>query len=185
MPSIELKHQTSFPGTEEKLALWLLLIFSPFQVSAATSLLSGYHRRPRLRSVILIVYSQEIKKVNAMSHIVTIQTRLHDPAAVTAACTRLGLAAPVQGTARLFSGEATGLLVQLPDWQYPAVIDTLTGTVRYDNYNGQWGDQKHLGRLLQMYSVEKTKIEARKRGYSVSEQALQDGSIQVRVLEGF
>jgi hypothetical protein len=122
---------------------------------------------------------------NAMSHIVTIQTKLHDPVAVTAACMRLGLAAPVQGTAQLFSGQATGLLVQLPGWQYPAVIDTLTGTVRYDNYHGRWGDQQHLDRLIQIYSVEKTKIEAKKRGYSVTERALQDGSILVQVQEGF
>jgi hypothetical protein len=64
-----------------------------------------------------------------MSHLVTIQTKVHDPAAVTAACHRLRLPAPLQGTARLFSGHATGLLVQLPGWQYPAVIDTLTGAV--------------------------------------------------------
>ena len=72
-----------------------------------------------------------------MSHIVTIQTKVHDPAAVAAACQRLQLPAPVQGTDQLFSGQATGLLVQLPGWQYPAVIDTLSGTVHYDNYGGQ------------------------------------------------
>jgi hypothetical protein len=119
-----------------------------------------------------------------MSHIVTIQTKLHDPAAITAACTRLGLAAPALGTAQLFSGEATGLLIQLPGWQYPAVVDTPTGTVRYDNYNGHWGDQQHLDRLVQAYSVEKAKLEARKRGYSVSEQQLRDGSILVQIREG-
>jgi hypothetical protein len=52
-----------------------------------------------------------------MSHIVTIQIKVHDPVAVTAACQRLNLAAPVQGTVRLFSGEATGLIVRLPGWQ--------------------------------------------------------------------
>jgi hypothetical protein len=119
-----------------------------------------------------------------MSHVVTIQTKVHDPAAVAAACQRLGLPAPTQGTASLFSGEATGLLVQLPGWEYPAVIDTLTGTVRFDNYSGHWGEQQHLDRFLQMYAVEKAKLEARKKGYSVSEQALQDGSIKVQVIEG-
>ena len=49
-----------------------------------------------------------------MSHIVTIATKIHDPAAVASACRRLNLAEPVQGTARLYSGEATGLLVGLP-----------------------------------------------------------------------
>lgn len=119
-----------------------------------------------------------------MSHLVTIHTKLHDPAAVTAACQRLGLTAPVQGTARLFSGEATGLLVRLPGWQYPTVIDTLTGTVRYDNFEGHWGDQQHLDRFLQIYAVEKAKLEARKKGYRVTEQALQDGSIRVQIIEG-
>lgn len=39
-----------------------------------------------------------------MSHIVTIKTRVKDPAALAAACTRLGLDPPVQGTAKLFGG---------------------------------------------------------------------------------
>jgi hypothetical protein len=119
-----------------------------------------------------------------LSHIVSIQTKVHDPAAVTAACQRLGLAAPVQGTTQLFSGEATGLMVRLPGWEYPVVIDTLTGTVRYDNFNGHWGDQAHLNRFLQAYAVEKTKLEARKRGHTVTEQALQDGSIRLQLVEG-
>ena len=50
-------------------------------------------------------------------------------------------AAPVQGTAELFSGEATGLMVQLPGWLYRAVIDTSTGEVRYDTYEGRWKGQ--------------------------------------------
>jgi hypothetical protein len=37
-------------------------------------------------------------------HVVTIQTKVHDPHAVAAACRRLNLAAPVQGTAKLYSG---------------------------------------------------------------------------------
>jgi hypothetical protein len=73
-----------------------------------------------------------------MSHVVTLQSKVHDPVAVAAACQKLNLPAPVQGTAQLFSGEATGLIVRLPDWYYPVVIDTLTGVVRYDNYNGAW-----------------------------------------------
>jgi hypothetical protein len=119
-----------------------------------------------------------------MSHIVSIETRIHDPLAVAAACQRLNLPAPVQGTAQLFSGEATGLLVQLPGWQYPAVIDTLTGIVRFDNFSGAWGEHRHLDRFLQSYAVEKTKIEARKKGYQVSEQTLQDGSIKLQIIQG-
>lgn len=119
-----------------------------------------------------------------MSHIVTIQTRLHDPAAITAACQRQGLTAPTHGTARLYSGEATGLLVELPGWQYPVVIDTQTGTVRYDNYGGHWGDQAHLNKFLQLYAVEKTRLEARKKNLLVTEQTLQDGRIRLQITEG-
>ena len=119
-----------------------------------------------------------------MSHIVTIKTRVHDSAAVSAACTRLGLPTPKQGTARLFSGECAGLLVLLPGWQYPAVIDTQTGNVNYDNFEGHWGDQQQLNKFLQMYAVEKAKLEARKKGFQVSEQTFQDGSIKLQIIEG-
>jgi hypothetical protein len=119
-----------------------------------------------------------------MSHIATIQTKVHDPAAVTAACHRLNLPQPVQGTAQLYSGEAHGLIVQLPGWEYPAVVDTLTGTIHYDNYGGHWGDQAELDHFLQSYAVEKAKLEARKKGYATSEQTLQDGSIKVQIIEG-
>jgi hypothetical protein len=64
-----------------------------------------------------------------LSHIVEIKTQLHDPIAITAACHRRRVPTPVQGTAQLYSGQATGLLVQLPGWKYPAVIDTATGTI--------------------------------------------------------
>ena len=55
-----------------------------------------------------------------MSHIVTIKTKVTDPAALAAACRRLGLEQPVQGTAELFSPHATGLIVKLPGWHIPS-----------------------------------------------------------------
>ena len=119
-----------------------------------------------------------------MSHIVTIKTQIRDPAALAAACRRLGLCEPTRGTAKLFSGQATGLVVQLPGWRYPAVIDTGPGEIRYDNYNGAWGRQCELDRLLQAYAVEKARIEARKAGHSVTEQTLQDGAIKLTLHVG-
>ena len=44
---------------------------------------------------------------------------------------------------------------------------------------GHWDEQKHLNAFLQSYAVEKAKIEARKKGHSVSEARLEDGSIRV------
>jgi hypothetical protein len=118
-----------------------------------------------------------------VSHIVTIRTKVYDVAAVAAACERMRLPAPQRGTVQLYSGEACGVLVQLPDWVYPAVVDTATGEVRYDNYEGRWGTLSHLDRFLQLYAVEKAKVEARKKGYAVAEQALNDGSIRLQITE--
>ena len=116
-----------------------------------------------------------------MSHIVTVSTTVKDAVAVQAACRRLGLPAPEHRTVRLFSGEATGLAVQLPDWQYPVVCELATGTLKYDNFNGRWGDQSRLDAFIQAYAVEKTKIEARRAGRVVTETALADGSIKLTV----
>jgi hypothetical protein len=119
-----------------------------------------------------------------LSHIVTVKTEVRDHAAVAAACRRLALSEPVQGTAELYSGQASGLLVKLPDWLYPVVIDTATGTMLYDNYGGCWGDEQHLHRLLQAYTVERTRSEARKKSYVTSERSLDDGSILVEIEVG-
>ncbi len=119
-----------------------------------------------------------------MSHIVTITTEVRDAAAVRAACQRLRLPAPVEGTHRVYEGHAIGLGVQLPDWLYPAVCQLESGEVRYDNFNGRWGNQQHLDAFLQGYAVEKAKIEARRQGYACSEQQRQDGSIKLTINVG-
>lgn len=116
-----------------------------------------------------------------MSHIVTIQTQVRDPAAVAAACQRLKLPQPVQGTFRLFTTEATGLGVELPGWRYPVVCQTDTGELKYDSFQGRWGEQIQLDRFLQSYAVEKAKAEARRKGHTCTEQTLADGSIKLTV----
>ena len=119
-----------------------------------------------------------------MSHIVEIQTEVRDPVALQAACDRIGVPAAVHGEARLFNALASGWIVQLKDWRYPAVFDTDTGSVAYDNFGGRWGEQSRLDQLLQAYAVERAKIEARRQGHSVSEQQLADGSIKLTVSVG-
>ncbi len=116
-----------------------------------------------------------------MSHVVTCKTEVRDPAGVAAACHRLGLSAPVHRTVKLFSDEATGLAVQLPDWRYPVVIDTTSGQVRYDNYGGRWGEQGRLDVFLQAYAVEVVKTQSRRKGHTVTERKLENGSIKLTV----
>jgi hypothetical protein len=119
-----------------------------------------------------------------LSHIVEIKTEIRDEQAVRAACIRLQLAPPETKTVRLFSASATGLCVQLPGWTYPVVANLQTGSLQFDNYNGHWGEQAKLNQFLQAYAVEKAKIEARRKGHSVSETRLEDGSIRVTVRVG-
>ncbi len=119
-----------------------------------------------------------------MSHIVIVETQVRDPAAIQAACQRLRLPQPVQGTHRLFTNSATGLAVQLPKWRYPAVCDLGTGQVQYDNFRGHWGEQKHLDAFLQAYAVEKAKVECRRKGHTCAETSLSDGSIKLTISVG-
>jgi len=119
-----------------------------------------------------------------MSHVVTIKTEIRDPSAIRAACDRLRLPGPVFGAAKLFSGSKTGWAVNLPDWRYPVVCDVATGTVDFDNFGGRWGEQKELDRYLQGYAVEKAKIEARRKGHSVTEAQLADGSVKLTINVG-
>jgi hypothetical protein len=119
-----------------------------------------------------------------MSHIVEIRTEIRDEQAIRAACVRLQLANPENKTIRLFNATATGLCVQLAGWRYPVVCELSTGSLKFDNYNGAWGRQEELNRFLQAYSVEKCRIEARRKGHRVTESKLEDGSIRVTVHVG-
>jgi len=119
-----------------------------------------------------------------MSHIVTIQTEVRDAEALGLACRRLELGEPVHETVPLFSGQATGYTVRLPDWRYPVVFDVDQGQVRYDNFEGRWGEPAQLNRLLQFYGVEKCRLEARRKGHSVLENQLSDGSIKLTIQIG-
>jgi len=119
-----------------------------------------------------------------LSHTVTIKTEIRDAGAVRAACQRLHLPPPTEGTHELYSSHATGLGVELPEWRYPAVCNLATGQVQYDNFKGRWGEQKHLDAFLQAYAVEKSKVEARRNGHQVTEVPLSDGSIKLTINVG-
>jgi len=116
-----------------------------------------------------------------LSHVVTIKTQVRDAEALRAACRRLNLREPTYQTVRLFSGKATGHTIALPDWLYPVVCCLETGQIEFDNFNGRWGDQKELDRLMQAYAVEKARIEARRAGHDITERQLADGSIRLTV----
>ena len=116
-----------------------------------------------------------------MSHIVSIETEVRDEAAVQAACSRLRLPAATRGRFELYSSTEEGLGIELPDWRYPVVANTDTGQLCFDNYEGRWGAQQHLDGFLQRYAVEKARIEARRKGHTVTEQQMDSGAIKLTV----
>ena len=60
-----------------------------------------------------------------MSHTVTIETTLKDPAALRAACARLDLPEPQTETVKFFDGvEHEGLAVRPPGFVYPVLIQS-------------------------------------------------------------
>ena len=72
----------------------------------------------------------------------------------------------------------------MPDGKCPVVCELEGGQLRYDNHGGRWGDQKHLDAFLQAYAVEKAKIESRRKGHSVTESQLADGSVKLIINVG-
>lgn len=84
----------------------------------------------------------------------------------------------------MYNSTETGLGIELPHWKYPVVANTETGELRFDNYEGRWGSQEFLDQFLQAYAAERVKTEARKKGHSVVEQRLGNGSIKLTVNVG-
>ena len=119
-----------------------------------------------------------------MSHIVQIKTEVKSVAAVQAACKRLHLPPAKQGSFELYNSTETGLGIELPKWRYPVVANLQTGDIKFDNYEGRWGDQEYLDQFLQRYAVEAATIAARREGHSVAENRLEDGSIKLTVTVG-
>jgi hypothetical protein len=116
-----------------------------------------------------------------ISHVVTIQTQIKDIEAVRSACKRLALAPPEIGTAKLYSAQSTGIIVKLKGWVYPIVIDPQAGSIAFDNYEGDWGHPKRLEEFRQAYAIAKATIEARKKGHTVVESRLANGSVKLTI----
>ena len=120
-----------------------------------------------------------------MSHTTTIKTQFLDEAAIAAACKELGLPAAIRGKATLFRfndpTEHEGILVQLPGWNYPVIINTKTGEAKFDNMNGKWGAQVELEKFTQYYGVHKATMEAQKRGLRVLRSVQPNGVIRLTI----
>jgi hypothetical protein len=116
-----------------------------------------------------------------MSHIVTIEVKVRDLEAIRKTCQRMELKEPCCGKARLFQKTVQGILVRLPEWKFPIVIDLQTGNIQYDNYEGNWGRQEELDKFLMFYGAEKAKLEAAKEGRTCAETVLGNGRVMIEI----
>jgi len=57
---------------------------------------------------------------------------------------------------KLFDGTYRGMFIHLQNWRYPVVIDG--GELRYDSYNGSWGNEKDLQTFRQGYAANVVRI---------------------------
>ena len=122
-----------------------------------------------------------------MSHFTTIQTQVRDLDALRHALGELGVTLHEKTTARGYAGNQLKgdyvirlkgpydvALNQNPDGSYGLTTDWWDGHVEKEV-------GAKFGRLLQLYGIHKTTIEARKRGHFVQRKAQKDGSIKLMI----
>lgn len=126
-----------------------------------------------------------------MSHIKNTETEIKSPEIVERTVAALGARGQLTGIKILGSGSHTiygtnysGFGIHLPDWRYPVVVNTDTGKLSYDNFNGSWGKQSHLDDFLQRYGIEAASAAAEARGFSYEEATLDNGDIRLRIHAG-
>lgn len=118
-----------------------------------------------------------------MSHIVTCKVELKNEGCLLKAAEALGLEHLGKKTHEMYGRQkATGHGFRLPDWQYPVVIDE-QGTARYDNYNGSWGKQVELDKLVQEYSAQVAEEQALMSGMTVERNVLENGDLELNMTE--
>ena len=119
-----------------------------------------------------------------MSHIVKSKIEVKNVGCLEKAIEKCGLQNLGNKTHELYGGQrATGIAISLPGWNYPVVINPENGEVKYDNYNGSWGKQQELDKLMQRYSAEVTNEQALMAGFDVQEQQLENGDLELHMTQ--
>lgn len=115
-----------------------------------------------------------------MSHVIELKIKLSDPAALRDAAQVLGLELTESQTVSFYSASVTGTAIRLPEWRYPVIVEA-DGTVRYDNYDGRWGDIATLNNLVQEYTAQIVESQARAAGQYAWREEREDGTLVLRV----
>lgn len=72
-----------------------------------------------------------------------------------------------EGEVRMYDGTYKGMFVHFPGWKYPVVFSN--GEVRYDSYNGAWGNERDLKTFRQSYASNVVRVEGAREGMTVQE----------------
>ena len=118
-----------------------------------------------------------------MSHTTTVKIEFTDRTALRAICERLGLKFQ-EGlhNVRLYQGTVIAdFSVTLPGWKYPIAING--NTIKWDNYNGNWGKLQELEKLQDQYSREVTVMQAELNGMTWTEEIEEDGTIVLNIFD--
>jgi hypothetical protein len=115
-----------------------------------------------------------------MSHVTTVQTEIKDKTALMMACKQLGCQFKTgKHKVTMYSGSVEcEFSFNLPGWRYPVALLN-DGTLKFDNFNGNWGNSKELDKMKQAYGVEVATKKARSMGYIVQKKIKQDGTVQL------
>ena len=122
-----------------------------------------------------------------MSHFTTIETQVRDIDALRHALDELGLPLHEKTTARGYANnKLRGDFVIRLKGPYDIALNK-TGDGSYGLTTDWWDGHVEkevggkFGRLLQLYGIHKTTIEARKRGHMVQRKTQRDGSIKLTI----
>ena len=111
-----------------------------------------------------------------MSHTVTVHAEFTDKGALGAAVEHLGGQVLGEGAIRFHDGTiAVGFAFKLRGWQYPIVL--VDGQLKFDDYEGAWGNRADLELLKAEYLLSRTVNACAEMGWLTERQG--DGSVLV------
>lgn len=83
---------------------------------------------------------------------------------------------------KMYDGTYRGMFIHFQNWKYPTVISD--GELRYDSYNGSWGNEKDLQAFRQNYAANVVRIAGLVDGKTlVSDTGVRAGSNRIVVLD--
>ena len=114
-----------------------------------------------------------------MSHTVTGKVKITELGIMEETCERLGYKFERGCTdLRFKDGVAT---IRIPGWHHGVVVKA-DGSFVYDNYNGNWGEQKKLDRLIDEYGADVATMAAYDQGYfNINRTVEENGDIVLEI----